>query len=399
MNASSAYASESILGPPSDPIHIREFIDRCSRSHAFRGPELPEEQKQEIEEECSVSDLEHTLNETISNPFHYVHLVHSLENNIEAIRSTSKANGQPRPKSRKRKKVETTALNEIEPPDECMQLRNDLDGIVLKCWPYPADAVAFIRPQRNSDLNILTNARKSQNPAPSSRPSPNQEAVIIVSVYNRLSWGNYLSCSSQHAVLSSQTIGDLYDVIPCPSNEIPSEKIVNGETVGYENQTPSHRGCVMCIEDIAYGDGQSEEDYSDKLIQQLELIPGKKRLQISKGVCMYDQQFAELTLRLNQPYWLLHQGTCEHFLVIDHIRLLHPTDPQEGYPLTLHITPPILDLCMACTRVPAVLSIVGDVRLGQSPYKACMPCWTHFGEPRPGDGVVVVPLPKYEHGW
>jgi snRNA-activating protein complex subunit 3 len=30
--------------------------------------------------------------------------------------------------------------------------------------------------------------------------------------------------------------------------------------------------------------------------------------------------FSALTLRLHQPYWLLHQGNCEHFIVVDQIR-------------------------------------------------------------------------------
>ena len=84
-----------------------------------------------------------------------------------------------------------------------------------------------------------------------------------MSVYTRLSWGNHLSRSSQHAVLASQTIGDLYDAIPCPSNEIPSEITENGEVTGYNlEEVPVHRGAVVRIEGVAYGDGQSEEDYS-----------------------------------------------------------------------------------------------------------------------------------------
>lgn len=27
-----------------------------------------------------------------------------------------------------------------------------------------------------------------------------------------------------------------------------------------------------------------------------------------------------LSMRLNEPYWVLHQGNCEHFIVVDQIR-------------------------------------------------------------------------------
>jgi snRNA-activating protein complex subunit 3 len=35
---------------------------------------------------------------------------------------------------------------------------------------------------------------------------------------------------------------------------------------------------------------------------------------------MHDTQLLAITLRLNQPYWVLHAGNCEHTIVIDEIR-------------------------------------------------------------------------------
>ena len=74
-------------------------------------------------------------------------------------------------------------------------------------------------------------------------------------------------------------------------------------------------------------------------------------------------------------------------------RLLHPSDAKFGYPLTLQITPSLLDLCRACSKVPAVWSIVGDVRLGETPCVLCDPCWKNMGESKE-EGVVVLPLPN-----
>ena len=67
-------------------------------------------------------------------------------------------------------------------------------------------------------------------------------------------------------MLASQTIGDLYDVIPCVSNELPDEfeHTAGSQDLNAEKDAvPVHRGSVICIEDIAYGDGQTEEDYSE----------------------------------------------------------------------------------------------------------------------------------------
>ena len=35
---------------------------------------------------------------------------------------------------------------------------------------------------------------------------------------------------------------------------------------------------------------------------------------------MRETSFQTLSLRINEPYWLLHAGNCEHFVVIDQIR-------------------------------------------------------------------------------
>ena len=78
---------------------------------------------------------------------------------------------------------------------------------------------------------------------------------------------NFFSRFSQHAVHSNQTLGDLFEVIPCPSNKQPPERWEGDKLVGYgtsDDDNPLRStGCVMCIEDVAYGDGMSEVDYAE----------------------------------------------------------------------------------------------------------------------------------------
>ena len=65
-------------------------------------------------------------------------------------------------------------------------------------------------------------------------------------------------------VLGTQTLGDFYEALPCPSNEIPAEFEFEGSASPHkEGEIAPHRGAVLCIEGICYGDGQSEEDYSE----------------------------------------------------------------------------------------------------------------------------------------
>lgn len=75
---------------------------------------------------------------------------------------------------------------------------------------------------------------------------------------------------SQHAILASQTLGDLYEAIPCTSNNIPVDIPTDGQNameVDGDNagQPSRHRGAVICIEGIAYGDGENEDDYSESV--------------------------------------------------------------------------------------------------------------------------------------
>lgn len=146
-------------------------------------------------------------------------------------------------------------------------------------------------------------------------------------------------------------------------------------------------------------------------MKQIEILKKKPAFSVTKAPTSLKQTtFSSLSLRLNEPYWLIHKGNCEHFIVIDQIRyvvlmhnllsvscnvvnrLLHPSDTKFGYPLTLQITPPPFDLCRACSKVPAVWSIVGDVRLGENPCVMCDPCWKYMGESKE-EGVIAQPLP------
>lgn len=131
------------------------------------------------------------------------------------------------------------------------------------------DSALFMRAPKNSDQNVLTSVKKSSPNLSSSgmdSDDSSQTAIISVTVYNRLTWShNILSRSSQHALLASQTLGDLFEVIQCTSNEIPDEHLVDGELVGYHSShtTQGSTGCVVCIEDKAYGDGMSGFDYAE----------------------------------------------------------------------------------------------------------------------------------------
>jgi len=75
------------------------------------------------------------------------------------------------------------------------------------------------------------------------------EGVVIFSVHDRIPWGpSYVTRSSQHALLCSQTLHDLYDLIPCMSKQLPTD-----------NQSR----CLICIEGRAFSYYNEGEDYAE----------------------------------------------------------------------------------------------------------------------------------------
>lgn len=322
---------------------------------------------------------------------------------VQSIYET--ADSTPR---RKRRRI--TLPEPAQEHVEVTALRAKMDSIELHSWPLSLHAASFIRPPKHSDRNTLVHAKRFGMPPGT---TDGHDALVFVSIYNKLSWGHrQLYRSSQHVLLSSQSLGDLFEIIPCTSSEIPKEIVDDSDKViGYE--MPNHTanspqegssGYVTCIDGVVYGDGLSVEDYAERLLklQRTTRHDRDDLPPITRGPSMHDVPLTTLSFYLHKPYWFLHVGNCEHYFVIDEVRLRHATDPPtSAYPLTTQITPPLLDLCRACNKVPATLAITGDIRLSESPFVICGPCWRWMGEPNGSNAqdVMVVPLGKYEHGW
>jgi len=90
-------------------------------------------------------------------------------------------------------------------------------------------------------------------------------ALISVTVYDRQTASPFfVHRNSAFVFLSSQTLGDLYDVITCPSKEQPSEvRDDEDKLTGYDIKKPVMSGCVICVGGVAYGDGLEVEDYAE----------------------------------------------------------------------------------------------------------------------------------------
>jgi len=332
------------------------------------------------------ADIQVSLSDAWNNPLVSAHLLKSHEESIASLYSSSKP--------LKLKRRAHVPRSETFVP-EVAALQKDLDEVELSSWKLTGDSVLFMRSSKNAEQNAFTQVASG----PDFLDSSHEKAIITVTLYDKLSWsGGIVTRASQCALLSSQTLGHIFDLLTCPSNELAVNNMNpiprNEEQLQAVTGT---EGSVICINDIAYGDG-SPARYADKLLLHLQTI-SKGSFSITRAASTIHQTpLSALSLRVNQPYWLLHHGNCEHFVVVDQIRLQHPSDALLGYPLKLQTTPPLLDLCRACSKVPAHLSVVGDVRLGESPCLMCGPCWRNMGDSLSGSQIITL-LPRCDFGW
>ncbi|KIM69155.1 hypothetical protein SCLCIDRAFT_1208589 [Scleroderma citrinum Foug A] len=415
MNVDFSRAHDCFFGPPSESIDVAKFIEEAATIPSLTAEDvlehpgwqvLSDDERAAVEEEClgGITELKTTVENTWDNPILSARL--SVKHDDAIFDALQQADGSTI-KGRKRKRPTVADDNRDTP--ELQALQEQLDSTPLKCWGFGKESTLFMRTSKNSDFNALHSVKKTghgslaEHAQHGSDKRGTSDAVLTLTVYNRIPWvQSYLVRMSQHSVLASQTLGDFIRSIPCDSSEMPEEQV---DTVGgisgyhYDTGPRAEEGCLLLIEGIVYGDSRLGADYAERLQAHIARLPEDKRPAIEKSFTSLSQTpFNSLKLRLNQPYWMLHWGNCEHFIVVDQIRIPHSSDEQSGYPLILHLTPTLSELCKACCKVPAVISVVGDIRLGESPCLLCTPCWHTMG-PAKDEGVMVAPLIRRKRIW
>ena len=66
---------------------------------------------------------------------------------------------------------------------------------------------------------------------------------------------------SQHITHSNQTLGDIWDNLPCDHRALPVEAHVYQTLTEYGVDEASFNGGAICVEEIVYGDGLDTPDY------------------------------------------------------------------------------------------------------------------------------------------
>lgn len=204
-------------------------------------------------------------------------------------------------------------------------------------------------------------------------------------------------------IYASQTLADLRKAIICRMDEMPEREKSDNSTDGLYDRArftgakrPSE--AMMLVEKTLYGEkcGQAASNLLRYLASTKQKQDDDSMWTDATGSArdLSEVRFMDLpSIHLHVPYWLCHQGVCEHFWTIDEVRLPTADDPmppsaesQSEYvtPVTTFLAKSAtvrptslyardkggdnhysMGLCGMCSKDMARYAIVGGVSVGE----------------------------------
>ncbi|EFI28107.1 hypothetical protein CC1G_14134 [Coprinopsis cinerea okayama7 len=199
MSSGVTQTIESLIGPPSEPISVSEFLtsDEHARNRQavaattqiWNG--LSEEERQQIERDCSVDDLKENLERTWDDPTLSTYILKEHESSANALY-------QANPKGRVRSSRKSYLPDPEDLPTEVLNLQKEFDKVPLESWKTNLETSLFVRPPRNADYNTLESVKSSFREVLGAEKE--HQAVLTASIYSKVPWGpSYVTRICQHA--------------------------------------------------------------------------------------------------------------------------------------------------------------------------------------------------------
>lgn len=322
---------------------------------------------------------------------------------VAAMSSSSHDKKNGKSNSRRQRKRSTglrQSIASVVPtkPQPILELAQKLSGTGLETLQPNFDGMWYLQSMGQSEVNISKQPMFSSFPTPVTCSSQSPPVILTITFHPRPRCQENLPKSFTTRkqiihILSTQTLADLRDVMNCVADRIPqtsNDRWIDGKW---------EAGSVIMIENVLFGDRRKISGSTDKLDYGLllhQLAPSVIQLpsesvtttclsndpkiaQVSQ-LGMEDVQFMQLTVRIGEPYWLMHQGNCEHLFTIDEIRAIHHSDPKPSagsnpYPITTFLSRLRSRNCKICERDPASLAILDDELVPESPCHTCLTCF------------------------
>lgn len=119
----------------------------------------------------------------------------------------------------------------------------------------------------------------------------------------------------EYLLLGTQTLADLRDALFCPVDSMAATW-----TTPLENARRRH-SALFCINNCFYTDTRDAHavDYSKQIEAAMRSVDVSAGGRYNRGT-MQTTQLKDVAWRVNLPYPFVHQGMCEHSIVITDIR-------------------------------------------------------------------------------
>ncbi|KAF9966611.1 small nuclear RNA activating complex, polypeptide 3 [Mortierella alpina] len=163
------------------------------------------------------------------------------------------------------------------------------------------------------------------------------------------------------------------------------EELDNAELLEQMAQTGSQD---IPIEQIKLKDehlyASASHDYGEVIIDWVANNPERKLdpdFANLRKKHMHDTLIQDLSIRINHPYLLVHQGNCEHLLIFRDLRLFsHRYDDLNrlSYPKPVFKSKQIRHCCRMCNTNPAFYITIDDRLAGETPSYFCEECYDVF---------------------
>ncbi|ORZ29991.1 snRNA-activating protein of 50kDa MW C terminal-domain-containing protein [Catenaria anguillulae PL171] len=154
--------------------------------------------------------------------------------------------------------------------------------------------------------------------APSSVPfiQPDQPTLMSISIHHP----RHPHARTHQLTLSSakHTLADLRDHIFCPTDYMTdNDKLCNDPRAGHRKTSPS----VFLIEDVMYVDGRAGYRAVDAAVPIIKYFESRGKGQMPRHA-MEETRLDNVATgwRINVPYVFVHQGGCEHMILVQDIR-------------------------------------------------------------------------------
>ncbi|XP_041370612.1 snRNA-activating protein complex subunit 3-like [Gigantopelta aegis] len=204
--------------------------------------------------------------------------------------------------------------------------------------------------------------------------------VLTVCVHRPYIPGPYskLRQDDTFLVLGTQKLTELRDVVTCVSDlSVAGDFSDNPDLTAISSAKDIFKSGFFFMEGIFYDDMRDPLNirYSKEIIEWASEPSHGQNTYVAKN--MEDTRFSDLTVRLGQPYLYMHQGNCEHIIIISDIRLLHSSDPHElqSYPFKVLNNRTRRTVCRACMTGTARWMVEKSHLTPDSPNFLCNVCF------------------------